>query len=447
MIGAATAAAARRRRDSDLEHGGANGEDGELSYLSDGDEDDSEAGDGGAPPELPPASQYGCLGRERARMWLLLEYPRSSVWGRVIAGTVMTLVVVSAAVFCLETLPQYHRRSLPLWVALEVISMLAFTAEYAARALAAPQLRAFVASPQALIDLLSFLPFYVELALRQDHDSFSLHVARMLRLLRLLRLFKISRYSTGVKLFGRALADSTMALQMMALILSVNVVFFAAGMYTLERGEWDDERHDYYRSSGERSPFNSIPASFWWAVVTLATVGYGDDVPVTAGGKLVATAAIVCGIVIVALPVTIIGLNFAQIYQRSEERRRRRERRRRSAPLLGGSGADSGAGAGSGGGGAGAAGERLERLHRSIELQVHRWAAELSGLRGAAGAGSAGSAAATVEMGLLDDDGDDDDGSGGSSGLGSDNELVVDPLPAPAGRSGKRGGRMSRAVA
>ena len=73
----------------------------------------------------------------------------------------------------------------------------------------------------------------------------------------------------------------------------------------------------------EVSPFNSIPRCFWWVVVTATTVGYGDMYPTTAGGKIIATITMIAGLLILALPITIVGANFAMEYEEVEEKKRR----------------------------------------------------------------------------------------------------------------------------
>jgi hypothetical protein len=88
----------------------------------------------------------------------------------------------------------------------------------------------------------------------------------------------------------------------------------SAIMYFIERGTFHKNDLTWYRTGKdgklEVSPFQSIVHSFWWSIVTLTTTGYGDAVPVTGPGKLVAALTMTCGILVIALPTSIIGSNF-----------------------------------------------------------------------------------------------------------------------------------------
>ncbi len=149
----------------------------------------------------------------------------------------------------------------------------------------------------------------------------ALLVVRVLRVLRVVRILKLGRYSAGMRTFALTLKSSARQLGMMAMVLTTGVVFFSTLLYFVEKDEHD-------------TPFTSIPASFWWlvsfssrrlpnsstrivpcfrAIVTMTTVGYGDYVPVTIPGKLIASGAIISGVLVLALPITIIVDNFMKV--------------------------------------------------------------------------------------------------------------------------------------
>jgi hypothetical protein len=89
---------------------------------------------------------------------------------------------------------------------------------------------------------------------------------------------------------------------------------FGTAMYMVERGSWDQVKGCYIRPDNRCSPFESIPKSFWWGIATLTTVGYGDVYPITVPGRLVAAIAMITGIICVALPTTVLGVQFSEAY-------------------------------------------------------------------------------------------------------------------------------------
>jgi voltage-gated potassium channel len=117
--------------------------------------------------------------------------------------------------------------------------------------------------------------------------------------LRLFRLLKLVRYSPALQTLGRVLSDEYSALLGALLVMLVLLLFASTGIYFLEHDAQPDK-------------FGSIPASAWWALSTLTTVGYGDVVPVTPWGKVLGGVVMLLGICMVALPVAIIATGFTQ---------------------------------------------------------------------------------------------------------------------------------------
>ena len=175
-----------------------------------------------------------------------------------------------------------------------------FTLELALHVIFCPGLKAFVKSPSNWIDGLSLLPFYLRLT---GHASFF----SWLVVLRTLRIFKLMNNCFAFQVLLRTIAASRHELFMVSISLVVPVLLFSSAIHFAEKD-----------ANGE--VFSSVPASFWWAIVTVTTLGYGDVVPVTKLGKLIGALCAICGIIIVALPVSVIGSSFSYYYRQARTR-------------------------------------------------------------------------------------------------------------------------------
>ncbi|NXQ59577.1 KCNA3 protein, partial [Anthoscopus minutus] len=275
--------------------------------------------------EEPPALPRGAL---RRRAWLLCEHPESSPAARVVALMSVLVILVSIVVFCLETLPQFrpgaegaaeevleavgapHRSGLtdPFFL-VETICICWFSLELLVRLVASPSKAAFFRSAMNLIDLAAIAPYFIalgtELARQRGigQPAMSLAVLRVIRLVRVFRVFKLSRHSTGLQILGQTLKASMRELGLLIFFLLIGVVLFSSAVYFAE-------------AEDAATAFTSIPQAFWWAVVTMTTVGYGDMAPVTVGGKLVGSLCAIAGVLTISLPVPVIVSNFSYFYRR-----------------------------------------------------------------------------------------------------------------------------------
>ena len=267
-------------------------------------------------------------------IWRLFEYPDSSKAARVLALLSVSVIVASIVVLCIETLPQFivlpedaidrndtakmqeireHNdlasRVKEVFGQLEIAFISWFTFEYLVRLISSPQKWLFVRSFLNVIDLLAILPFYVELGLKNSSEqNFSLAFLRILRLVRVFRIFKLSRHSSGLQILGLTLRKSLRELGLLIFFLAIGVIIFSSMVYYAENGD-------------EETLFTSIPDAFWWALVTMTTVGYGDMYPKTLWGKLVGSGCALCGVLAIALPVPVIVSNFDAIYKKYRSRK------------------------------------------------------------------------------------------------------------------------------
>ena len=167
----------------------------------------------------------------------------------------------------------------------------------------------------------------------------AVQILRLLRVVRIFRVFKLSKYSSNIQLCAKVMVDSKDSLGLMVFMLAIVAVVFSSFEFFCEKGTylsacmhclyawidqtteffcdlgtWNEQLGYYIDDHGNRSRFDSIPATMWWCVVTVMTVGYGDLYPITVGGKIVAAGAMVCAIVIMALPISVVGSNFSRAW-------------------------------------------------------------------------------------------------------------------------------------
>ncbi|XP_069765396.1 potassium voltage-gated channel subfamily A member 1-like [Narcine bancroftii] len=265
------------------------------------------------------------------QLWLLFEYPESSSPARGIAIVSVLVIVVSIIIFCLETLPEFRddrdggynrtangtqgqRRdglSDPFFL-VETTCVVWFSLELLVRFFACPSKSDFARDIMNIIDVVAIFPYFItlctEVAEQQSNgqQAMSLAILRVIRLVRVFRIFKLSRHSKGLQILGQTLKASMRELGLLIFFLFIGVILFSSAVYFAEA---DDPR----------SHFSSIPDAFWWAVVTMTTVGYGDMKPVTMAGKIVGSLCAIAGVLTIALPVPVIVSNFNYFYHRETD--------------------------------------------------------------------------------------------------------------------------------
>ncbi|OAF68179.1 Potassium voltage-gated channel subfamily A member 5 [Intoshia linei] len=346
-------------------------------------------------------------------LWLLFEFPESSIFARILALFSMIIIIISIVIFCMETLPsfrnyevQYHDNSntsaplvnssfsnyaimnnlnkyqfvyknftnssnvqnfnktnstdfylnnhvitdryknkpfiRPLFI-VESICVAWFTIELIIRLVASPSKWEFSKDIMNIVDLISIIPFFITLSsmilshfkinsvtdlnLSQNLTNFtntnymvnnqshvkiksrqsqSFAILRVIRLVRVFRIFKLSRHSKGLQVLGQTLKASVNELCLLVFFLFIGVILYSSAIYFAE-------------INTKNTHFTSIPSSFWWAVVTMTTVGYGDMIPISSLGKIIGSLCAITGVLTIALPVPVIVSNFNYYYHRDNE--------------------------------------------------------------------------------------------------------------------------------
>jgi len=227
---------------------------------------------------------------------------------------IVCLIALNVLALVIATVPAFSPLS-GAFRAFEAVSVVIFSLEYVLRMWSCPertgethpgrQRLRFAGSGMMLVDLFAILPFYITLAV-PGAAVLDLRFLRAVRLMRIFRLFKLGRYSTAMKVLGRALKAKKEELGVAVFVVLILLILASSLMYFVENPAQPDV-------------FPSIPAAMWWGVATLTTVGYGDVVPVTFLGKVLGSIVALLGIGLFALPAGILAGGFAAEVQRRKE--------------------------------------------------------------------------------------------------------------------------------
>ena len=239
-----------------------------------------------------PASTEG-----RRYRWYRVVFHHDSPAERNFDLLLIVVILASVLVVVLDSVPGIKARwHLPLYVAEWVFTVL-FAAEYAVRLWVVRNPWRYARSFYGVIDLLAILPTLLSLLFPA---STSLAVIRALRLLRIFRVLKLVEYSSEAGVLMQALWRSRRKILVFLTTVLTVVVVFGALMYLVE---------------GPANGFTSIPTAMYWAVVTMATVGFGDIAPHTALGRFIASVLILIGYSIIAVPTGIYTAELARSLQ------------------------------------------------------------------------------------------------------------------------------------
>jgi voltage-gated potassium channel len=215
----------------------------------------------------------------------------------------ITIITLNTAAIILNTVPDYNRRFASIFYNFELFSVGFFTVEYWLRIWVCVENEKYrhwfwgriryVFSVSALIDFLAIFPFYFSLF------ATDLAIVRILRLLRIFRLFRISRYSHAYRMIQNVVADKKEELVLSIVLVVFMLIIVSSVMY-------------YVEHPAQPHKFTSIPATMWWGVSAMTTVGYGDIHPITPLGKLLGGIAAIMGIGLFALPTGILVSGFTE---------------------------------------------------------------------------------------------------------------------------------------
>jgi len=299
------------------------------------------------------------------RICLTFEDSSSSRLAKLVSVFVLSAIFVSAGSFVISTMPSMQDppacprcepKPFKVFAIIDTVCVILFTLEYLVRLVASAFMRpqlvnkdnliscmcsdevlptpsrirralAFGLGWANLIDLAAIVPSYIAWALEAfaeegSRPAWQASVVKLTRLMRVVRAFRMGRRFEAVVIVVRSMKKSMRALWVLALNVTMGMLIFGSMMFFLEQGEYQPSTRSYERipngafeDEWGKTPFQSIPHAFWWALVTSATVGYGDVYPITEAGKMVASITMVWSLCVIALPIGVIGLNFEVVWR------------------------------------------------------------------------------------------------------------------------------------
>eukprot|EP00605_Chrysophyceae_sp_TOSAG23-4_P001978 GSChrysophyteH1.ASY1.ANO1.2192.1 assembled CDS len=284
------------------------------------------------------------------RIFIFMEHPGScqAAWMMSILITVVTFV--SVMIYVCASVPEFLHEvdtcavpacdnvvdlcvgevicepEPPTWFPhVEKICLNIFVADYFIRFFLVVTVWFYESHIMNLVDLIAILPFFIEQVGLQDGNTLS--IIRVLRLARILRVLKLGKGSKGVQVLLATMIASFPAILILGFFSLIGVTLLGALQYFFEGGTFTVTEAfpngeylivDKFGTEEVRSMFNSIPMAMYWSIITSTGVGFGDLAPTTYMGRLIAIIAMYGGILVLALPISVIGNNFERIYDQSK---------------------------------------------------------------------------------------------------------------------------------
>lgn len=279
----------------------------------------------------------GTRGRLQKYCWDLFENPHTSYGARAVAIISVLSIVLATIVLTLNTLPYFQEKEdkiggdYAVFAIMEAVYISWFTLEFVVRLICCPDKKRFVCLFMNWIDFLAIVPYFISLFMYatgiikedeemdgadgQDEGANSvLRIAQIFRLLRIvktlriIRIFKLARHSTGLQALGYTFKSNYRELGLLILFLGMGAIMFSSLTYVFEN------------DAGKKTTFKTMLDAYWWAIITMTTIGYGDVVPITWTGKAIGTCCAIFGVLVIGLPIPIIGSSFNNFYAREKRR-------------------------------------------------------------------------------------------------------------------------------
>ena len=226
--------------------------------------------------------------------------------GKIFDYTIDVLIILSIIAFSIETFPDNSEKTKELLYRFDILCFFVFSVEYVLRIYVAKKKSKYLFSFYGIIDFLAIAPFFLS-------SFLDLRFLRAFRILKIFRSLQLKKYNLAIKRIEIASKLIKEELTLFFIVIFILIFTVSSGIY-------------YFENEAQPETFKSVFHSMWWAVVTLATVGYGDVVPITLGGRIFTIIVLILGLLIVTVPAGLSATSLIKAREIQEEEERKKSK-------------------------------------------------------------------------------------------------------------------------
>ena len=226
--------------------------------------------------------------------------------GKIFDYTIDLLIILSIIAFSIETFPDNSKKTKELLYNFDILCFFVFSVEYVLRIYVAKKKSKYLFSFYGIIDFLAIAPFFLS-------SFLDLRFLRAFRILKIFRSLQLKKFNLAIKRIEIASKLIKEELTLFFIVIFILIFTVSSGIY-------------YFENEAQPETFKSVFHSMWWAVVTLATVGYGDVVPITLGGRIFTIIVLILGLLIVTVPAGLSATSLIKAREIQEEEERKKSK-------------------------------------------------------------------------------------------------------------------------
>ena len=226
--------------------------------------------------------------------------------GKIFDYTIDVLIILSIIAFSIETFPDNSEKTKELLYKFDILCFFVFSVEYVLRIYVAKKKSKYLFSFYGVIDFLAIAPFFLS-------SFLDLRFLRAFRILKIFRSLQLKKFNLAIKRIEIASKLIKEELTLFFIVIFILIFTVSSGIY-------------YFENEAQPETFKSVFHSMWWAVVTLATVGYGDVVPITLGGRIFTIIVLILGLLIVTVPAGLSATSLIKAREIQEEEERKKSK-------------------------------------------------------------------------------------------------------------------------